>query len=109
MTHSILQEHDVKEHKHALKSERRARKAAESWLRAELRSRVGLFICGCIRDHTSQDALLRSRMHCIHHRATCVASAVCHLSSRRLCDRTCYISRSSHTVMLCACKGLVVL
>lgn len=30
----------MKEHKHALKAERRARKAAESWLRAELRSRV---------------------------------------------------------------------
>ena len=30
----------MKEHKHALKAERRARKAAESWLRSELRSRV---------------------------------------------------------------------
>lgn len=36
----LLQEHDLKEHKHQLKAERRARKAAEAWLRSELKSRV---------------------------------------------------------------------
>ena len=35
-----VQDNDIKEYKHQLKAERRARKAAESWLRSELKSRV---------------------------------------------------------------------
>ena len=37
-----VQDNDIKEYKHQLKAERRARKAAESWLRSELKSRVCL-------------------------------------------------------------------
>lgn len=36
----MMQDNDIKEYKHQLKAERRARKAAESWLRSELKSRV---------------------------------------------------------------------
>ena len=36
----VLQDHDLKEYKHQLKAEKRARKAAEAWLRSELKSRV---------------------------------------------------------------------
>ncbi len=35
-----VQDNDIREYKHQLKAERRARKAAESWLRSELKSRV---------------------------------------------------------------------
>ena len=38
----LLQDNDIREYKHQLKAERRARKAAESWLRSELKSRVYL-------------------------------------------------------------------
>ena len=37
-----VQDNDIREYKHQLKAERRARKAAESWLRSELKSRVCL-------------------------------------------------------------------
>jgi len=39
-----VQDNDIREYKHQLKAERRARKAAESWLRSELKSRVHLYI-----------------------------------------------------------------
>ena len=35
-----VQDNEIKEYKHQLKAERRARKAAEAWLRSELKSRV---------------------------------------------------------------------
>lgn len=40
--HDAVQDNDIREYKHQLKAERRARKAAESWLRSELKSRVCL-------------------------------------------------------------------
>ena len=39
-THLIVQETEIKEYKYQIKAERKARKAAESWLRSELKSRV---------------------------------------------------------------------
>lgn len=36
----VVQENEIKDYKHQIKAERKARKAAESWLRSELKSRV---------------------------------------------------------------------
>lgn len=38
----LVQENEIKEYKQQIKAERKARKAAESWLRSELKSRVSL-------------------------------------------------------------------